>query len=114
MSIQAPTTKVVMATVEGQKVHVEVSTPPGQGDSDVAFEIPTFDTVMPAITAVARVFTATLEKIQPTKASMEFGIELALDSGKLTAIIVKGTAKANLKVALEFSRSLPAQTPPPA
>jgi hypothetical protein len=44
-----------------------------------------------------------IKRISPTKASVEFGVEVGVDSGKLTALLVQGTGKANLKVTLEWS-----------
>ena len=44
-----------------------------------------------------------LGRVKPQKASVEFGIQLGLESGKLTACIVKGSTAANLKIILEWS-----------
>ena len=61
-----------------------------------------------AIETVARVVGDVLAKVAPTKATAEFGIELGIESGQLTALIVKGSGKANLKIALEWSAAHPA------
>ncbi len=50
-----------------------------------------------------------VRKAQPSKASLEFGFELAVESGKLTAILVKGATKANIKVNLEWELAKPKQ-----
>jgi hypothetical protein len=42
-----------------------------------------------------------LEKVKPKKASVEFGLEVAVESGKLTTLLVKGASTANLKITLE-------------
>jgi hypothetical protein len=46
--------------------------------------------------------TTALKKVKPKKASVEFGLEVAVESGKLTTLLVKGTGTANLKIALEW------------
>jgi hypothetical protein len=45
-----------------------------------------------------------MAKVAPTKPSVEFAIEVGLESGKLTALWVKGTGTANLKIAMEWSK----------
>ena len=44
-----------------------------------------------------------LARVKPQKATVEFGIQLGLESGKLTSCIVKGSTDANLKIVLEWS-----------
>lgn len=43
-----------------------------------------------------------LQKVKPKKASVKFGMEMALESGQLTALVVKGSGKANLEITLEW------------
>ena len=64
-----------------------------------------------AIETVARVVGDVLAKSAPTKATAEFGIELGIESGQLTALICKGSGKANLKIALEWSAPHPQAKP---
>jgi len=45
---------------------------------------------------------ATISKVQPKKATVEFGVEVRVKSGKLTALIVEGEGKGNLKITLEW------------
>ena len=40
--------------------------------------------------------TETLDKIKPDKASANFGVELAVEAGNLTALIVKGWGKSTI------------------
>jgi hypothetical protein len=44
-----------------------------------------------------------LRKVQPGKVVVEFGCEIGVDAGNLTAILVKGAAKANVKVTVEWT-----------
>jgi hypothetical protein len=45
-----------------------------------------------------------LERVRPERASVEFGLDLALKSGRLTGLLVEGDATATLRVALEWAR----------
>ncbi len=49
----------------------------------------------------------TLKRVKPSKAIVEFGIEIAASEGRLIAVVVKGDAKANLKITLEWGEELP-------
>lgn len=69
---------------------------------EVAFTAPSFKQVVDAIEGIAESLVTTLEKVKPRKASIEFGLQVALESGKLTALLVKGTGTSNLKILLEW------------
>jgi|SRR2546427_377622 len=77
--------------------------PGGSGERDVALVPADFDAVSRAIEGIAKSLTQAIEKIAPRKTTVEFGLELQLDSGALTALIVKGSGKSNLKVTMEWS-----------
>jgi len=55
------------------------------------------------ISKVAENIKTSIDKAKPDKATVEFGISLGLEAGQLTALIVKGTGEANLKVTLEWT-----------
>jgi hypothetical protein len=86
---------------------VYVETVPLGGEEDVAFEILQLQSVMETIEDVANQFAATLERIRPDKASVELGVDFGVESGKLTALIVKGSANASLTITLEWERAKP-------
>jgi hypothetical protein len=46
-------------------------------------------------------FSGSWRKIRDTT---EFGVEFGYESGQLTALIVKGTGKANLKITMEWTK----------
>lgn len=75
-------------------------------DSDVAFENITealhLDKLQGAIEGIAELVTEAMKKVAPTKASVEFSLEVGLESGQLTALWVKGTGKANLTITMEW------------
>jgi hypothetical protein len=60
--------------------------------------------VRDAIKGLAEVVHEALESVGPNKATVEFGLEVGVESGKLTALWVKGTGKANLKITLSWEK----------
>ena len=54
-----------------------------------------------------------LEKVTPSKTTVERGIQLAVKNGKLTGLIVEGRAGASLKVTFEWGTEPSAAAPPP-
>jgi hypothetical protein len=74
------------------------------GEEQVAdLGIPSFTAVTDAIEGIADSLVNTLKKVKPREATVEFGLEIGLESGKLTALLVKGTGTANLKITLQWS-----------
>jgi Trypsin-co-occurring domain 1 len=69
-----------------------------------AVEMPSFQQVTDTIKSMAKSLVAVWNEVQPSKASVEFGIEIGFEPGKLTALLVKGSGKANLIVTLEWSK----------
>lgn len=75
------------------------------GREDVSFDPKQFQPVADAIEGVVQMIAEPLNRVKPKKASVKFGMELAIESGQLTAVIVKGAGKANLEITLEWERS---------
>lgn len=68
-----------------------------------------FDGVIGAIEGISLGVRLALESVKPTKASVEIGLEIGLEAGQLTALLVKGTGKANLKITLQWEFGSPAK-----
>ena len=85
----------------GAIVKVEVTK---SGREDVGFDTKQFQPVADAIEGVVQMIAAPIQKVKPKKATVKFVMELAIESGQLTAIIVKGSGKANLEITLEWER----------
>ena len=66
------------------------------GREDVSFDSKQFQPVADAIEGVVQMIATPIQKARPKKATVKFGMELAIESGQLTAIVVKGSGKANL------------------
>jgi hypothetical protein len=77
------------------------------GRQDIALSLPPFGDIMRTISSIAESIVLVLRHIKPQKASVEFGLEFALASGKLTSMLVQGTNNANLKITLEWSEERP-------
>ena len=73
-------------------------------------EVADFDRILPmeqvtsTIEKVAAAVSATLDKVKPQKASVEFGLEIGVESGALSTFLVKGAGSGNLKISLEWER----------
>jgi tetrahydromethanopterin S-methyltransferase subunit B len=75
------------------------------GEENVAFDVRPFQEVTNAIEGIVDAISSTLQKVKPSKATVKFGLEVAIDSGSLTVLIVKGSSKANLEISLEWVQS---------
>ena len=76
------------------------------GREDVSFDPKQFQPIADAIEGVVQMIATPIQKARPKKATVKFGMELAIvrrtgyanESGQLTAVIVKGSGKANLEI----------------
>jgi hypothetical protein len=83
------------------------------GEERVGAGIPSFKEVTDAIEGIANAVVKTLKKTKPRSGSVEFGLEVGVESGKLTALLVKGTGTANLKITLEWGELTDTMLPNP-
>jgi hypothetical protein len=83
----------------GAIVKVEVAS---TGREDVGFDVKQFQPVADAIEGMVQMIAAPIQKVKPKKASVKLGMELAIESGQLTAVIVRGSGKGNLEILLEW------------
>jgi hypothetical protein len=90
----------------GAVVKVEVASTESTGRED-ASSVPTkqFQPVAKAIEGIVQMLAEPIQKAKPKKATIKFGMEVAIESGQLTAVIVKGSGKANLEITLEWEPS---------
>jgi len=94
-------TEIIKAELaNGSTLHIQATIL--GGEEEVAFILPSFKEVTHAIEGIADSVVTTLQKVKPRKASVEFGLEVALESGQLTALLVKGSGTSNLKITLEW------------
>jgi tartrate dehydratase alpha subunit/fumarate hydratase class I-like protein len=76
----------------------------GGGYEDVAAleKVFSFEEITSTIGSISKSMMDILRKAKPDKASVEFGVEIGVDSGALTTFLVKGTGASNLKITLEW------------
>jgi hypothetical protein len=93
--------EIVPVTLQsGQTIQVEATVK--SQEEDVAFAVPSIEGLSEAIEGLSASILDGLKRIQPRKATVEFGIEVGLEAGKLTALLVKGTGTASINVTLEW------------
>jgi Trypsin-co-occurring domain 1 len=103
--MDSPTKIIPVELSDGTIIKVE-ATP--IGEQRVAFQSRPFQEVATAVKSITSEIAATLKEInqtvQPDKISVKLGLEVAIESGQLTALIVKGAGKANLEITMEWSK----------
>ena len=99
----APET-IKIALKDGSFIRAEVAS---FGDNeDVGLAGVSFEGVGKSLKAIAEEIGEVLADIKPSRASVEFGLEIGMESGQLISVLVKGTGSATLKVTLDWdSRS---------
>jgi hypothetical protein len=87
---------------DGRVVQVEVRTE-GDPEADVGIQdVLSFDGVVDSIEAITKKVTSALRSAAPDRATVEFGVDIGVEAGGLTALIVKGSGTATLKITLEW------------
>ena len=100
----ARTQIVPVQLADGTTVKIEASVLGGYQDVAALDKIFSFEDVASTIGSVASSMMAALRKAKPDKASVEFGVELGVESGALTTFLLQGTGTGNLKITLEWEK----------
>ena len=66
-----------------------------------------FGNVTKSIKNIAGEVAKIIKDVQPNKATVSMGFDVATSEGQLTALLVKGTASASLTVTLEWEKEKP-------
>lgn len=98
---QDQTEFVPVELANGTTIKIEVSK---TGREDVGLNILPFKQVTETLEGIVETLKDTLDKVKPDKATVKFGVEMAVESGSLTAMIVKGTGKGNLEITLGWGK----------
>ena len=85
----------------GAIIKIEVSQ---TGIEDVSLDKIPFKQVTKALEGIVETLKTTIDKVKPDKATVKFGVEMGVESGSLTAILLKGTGKGNLEITLEWDK----------
>jgi hypothetical protein len=100
-----PRTEIVSVNLDnGSIVKVKATALGGEEDVLDLEKVLPFKQVTDTIESIAGATLATLKKVNPDKASVEFGVEVGIEAGTVTALLVQGTGTGNLKITLEWSR----------
>ena len=95
----------VQATPLGETSDTSLPAVGEEVESDVSLNLRPLKEVADSIEGIAQTIKTALDKVKPSKASVEFSVEFGVEGGQLTAMIVQGTSNANLKICLEWSES---------
>lgn len=99
------TTTVPVTLASGAVINFQISQPAGRqnvASKKTPNEGFKFEQVTKVLQEIVGNLKETLDKVKPDKASVKFGVELATETGGLTALIVKGSGKGNLEITLEW------------
>jgi hypothetical protein len=115
----AETTVVTARTPGGQLVALPVldlDDSTGGGERQVAGGAPSLSGALVAIEDFAAGFRRAVQAVAPRRATVEFSMSFAMQSGRVIALFVDGRAEGSVKVTLEWGADDPdpAGGPPPA
>ncbi|MUG97535.1 hypothetical protein F7734_36515 [Scytonema sp. UIC 10036] len=95
-------TKIITVELsDGTSVRVEATQ---IGDRKINFQSRPFEEVTTAIESLTKEIAESVRKVKPDRATVRFGVDIALESGKLTALMVKGASNANIEITLEWGQ----------
>lgn len=95
-------TKIIPVTLEdGTEIKVE-ATLIGEQRVGIGGKY-SFDAVGTTVVTIANQLIKSLQDVKPDKATLKFGLELAVETGSLHALLVKGSGKSNLEITLEWN-----------
>ncbi|GAA3948389.1 CU044_2847 family protein [Actinoplanes auranticolor] len=86
----------VPVVIDGERIVVEAVAL--GGEEEVAGRLPEFSDVTRSIGALTEHVVKAVRRVKPDNVKIELGCDIGVESGKLTAVLVKGTAKANIKI----------------
>ena len=85
---------------DGRHIHAELKLL--GGEEEIAPKLLSFEGISESISSLAQGLQASLSDLKPSKIKLEFGVQLSIESGQLTAVLVKSTGEGSLKIALEW------------
>lgn len=95
-------TEIIPVELEnGKTISIELSHITGGSDVS-SIDGLSFENFAESIREIVASVEGAINSVKPDKATIEFGVEAGVESGQLTAILVKGSGKANLKISLEW------------
>ncbi|WP_327588223.1 hypothetical protein OHA25_15295 [Nonomuraea sp. NBC_00507] len=106
MSSEPGTVIVPVRTKTGDLVHISATpvTASIDGEIELSSRAYKLKDALSELTGFAADVVETLRKLETNKLTVEFGCEFAVESGKLLAVVGKGTGKSAVKVTMEWTR----------
>ena len=102
MGILEPRTEVTSIELpNGELINVEVTQ---TGRADVSFGPKSFSGISEALENIVQSMLVPLQKAKPDKATIKFGIQFRVDSGRVEAFVTKGINAANFEITMEWER----------
>jgi hypothetical protein len=95
---------VVTVEINNTPVQLEVQAA-GDRETAVTMRTPSFDGVVKSIKEISGELTKALSELKPDRATLEFGVDVGIEAGQLTALLVKGSGSATLRITLEWGRA---------
>jgi hypothetical protein len=93
-------TKIISVELsDGTNIRVE-ATP--IGDRKMGLQTRPFNEVTTVIESLCKDIGETIQKVKPDRATIKFGIDIGMEAGKVTALLVKGSDTANIEITLEW------------
>lgn len=75
-----------------------------RGEVDVTRPRPLdFQAFVRQVGGIARALTEQVRELKPDKTTVEFACSVGVESGQLTALLVKGTANGSVKITMEWN-----------
>jgi hypothetical protein len=105
MTDDGPTAVLPVRLENGSTIHVEVRDVGGRQKVNDLRDL-SLKTVAAAIEGICGEIGNVLHRLEPQKSIVELGFEIGVESGQLTALLVKGSGKANFKITLEWTKQV--------
>ena len=86
----------------GKSLRVQVAGSDGMGSVGLLDKVD-IDEAVDSVAELGRLLIEKLQSIKPTKAVVELSLGFAIESGKLTALIVSGKGDASLTLTMEWA-----------
>lgn len=91
---------IPVETANGTKVFVQATQL--AGEQKISGKSISFSSITESIKEVSSEIINSIEIVKPKSAKVEIGFEIVAESGAITAMLVKGTGTASLKITFEW------------
>lgn len=102
--VAAESNTISLALPNGAKVSIKEASGPKIREQDVTFATRSFSKISEIIEGIGDSLHQAKQTLKPNKMEVEFGLEIAVESGELTALLVKGGGTSHLTVKFEWGQ----------